>query len=134
MKPLLPAGAFLFDRLSQACNTLQMKVMKASCPVDQLCHYVNDRAAFVILQQLTEHKTRRFHDLIVGIDHISTRTLTKRLRELEACGMIERKSYRESPPRVEYSLTPSGRAFKKVLHAMASWSRTYLPRKKAVAA
>jgi DNA-binding HxlR family transcriptional regulator len=43
--------------------------------------------------------------------------------------MINRTAYREAPPRVEYSLTPSGRAFKKVLHAMANWSSAYLPKK-----
>ncbi|MEK7518733.1 MAG: helix-turn-helix domain-containing protein [Patescibacteria group bacterium] len=112
-----------------------MKVSKAvSCPVDRLCGYVNDREAFVILQRLAESKSRRFSELMDDVGKTSSRTLTKRLRELEACGMITRKVYREAPPRVEYSLTPSGRAFKKVLHAMASWSRTYLPRKKAVAA
>ncbi len=112
-----------------------MKVSKpVTCPVDRLCHYVNDRTAFVILQRLSEKKIRRFSDLVTDVGETSTRTLTKRLRELEACGMILRKSYREAPPRVEYSLTPSGRAFKKVLHAMATWSRTYLPKKKAIAA
>lgn len=107
--------------------------MKTSCPVDRLCAYVNDRAAFVILQRLAEHAPRRFTDLIADLGSTSSRTLTKRLRELEACGMIQRKSFRESPPRVEYSLTPSGRAFKKVLHAMARWSRAYLPKEKRIA-
>jgi len=112
-----------------------MKVSKAaSCPVDRLCGYVNDREAFVILQRLAERKSRRFSELMDDVGKTSSRTLTKRLRELEACGMISRQTFREAPPRVEYSLTPSGRAFKKVLHAMASWSRTYLLRKKAVAA
>lgn len=112
-----------------------MKVSKVqACPVDRLCGYVNDREAFVILQRLAENKSRRFSELMADVGQTSSRTLTKRLRELEACGMISRKVYREAPPRVEYSLTPSGRAFKKVLHAMAAWSRTYLPKKKAVAA
>ena len=111
-----------------------MKVSKpVSCPVDRLCGYVNDREAFVILQRLAENKSRRFSELLDDVGRTSSRTLTKRLRELEACGMITRKVYREAPPRVEYSLTPSGRSFKKVLHAMATWSRAYLPRKKSIA-
>ena len=106
-----------------------MKVSKASCPVDRLCGYVNDREAFVILQRLAENKSRRFSELLEDVGKTSSRTLTKRLRELEACGMINRTAYREAPPRVEYSLTPSGRAFKKVLYAMADWSKAYLPKK-----
>ncbi len=108
-----------------------MKVSKtASCPVDRLCGYVNDREAFVILQRLAEQKSRRFSELLSEVGKTSSRTLTKRLRELEACGMITRTSYREAPPRVEYALTQSGRAFRKVLNAMASWSQTYLPARK----
>lgn len=106
-----------------------MKVSKDQCPVDMVCRLVQDRAAFVLLRRLTEHPSRRFSELMDDVGGISTRTLTIRLKELEGCGMISRKAYREAPPRVEYSLTASGKAFRKVLNSMADWSKKNLPAK-----
>jgi len=104
-----------------------MKVSKQACPVDTVCRLVQDRAAFVLLRRLSEHPSRRFSELLDDVGGVSTRTLTLRLRELQACGMIDRTAYREAPPRVEYTLTPSGRAFRKVLNSMADWSKNNLP-------
>ena len=55
---------------------------------------------------------------------ISPKTLTDRLRSLEQHGLVERASYAEIPPRVEYRLTPAGRTLEPVLAALADWGRT----------
>jgi DNA-binding HxlR family transcriptional regulator len=39
---------------------------------------------------------------------ISTKVLNERLRKLVAYGLLVRCAYAESPPRVEYALTPNG--------------------------
>ena len=39
----------------------------------------------------------------------SSKTLTIRLKELEKNGILNRQSFNEIPPRVEYRLTPKGR-------------------------
>ncbi len=49
---------------------------------------------------------------------ISTKTLTQRLRELEAQGIIDRHVYAEVPPHVEYSLTTKGRQIQPVMAAL----------------
>ena len=51
------------------------------------------------------------------------RALTDRLRDLEQHGLVERVSYAEIPPRVEYSLTERGRTLEPVLSALADWGR-----------
>lgn len=52
--------------------------------------------------------TLRFGELKDGLPGIGSRTLSQRLKELEAQGIIERKVYAEVPVRVEYKLTPKG--------------------------
>ena len=47
--------------------------------------------------------------------------LAARLRALEAAGVIERRRYRDHPPRFEYHLTTSGRDLRQVLQALRAW-------------
>lgn len=61
-----------------------------------------------IIIVLGQHETLRFHELKEGLASISSRTLTQRLRDLEAQGLVRRKLYDEMPVRVEYSLTRKG--------------------------
>lgn len=57
---------------------------------------------------LGQRGTLRFHELKEALVGISGRTLTQRLRDLEAQGLVDRKLYDEMPVRVEYSLTRKG--------------------------
>jgi hypothetical protein len=47
--------------------------------------------------------------------------LTARLRKLEQAGVIERRLYREHPPRYEYLLTDAGRELQPILLALKEW-------------
>ncbi len=68
---------------------------------------------------------RRFGRILQTLPGISTVTLTLRLRELEAAGIVDRRSYREMPPRVDYSLTLKGRALRPVLEALREFERVW---------
>jgi DNA-binding HxlR family transcriptional regulator len=70
--------------------------------------------------------TRRFRELEQSLAGISTRTLAERLRALERSGLVRRRSYPESPPRVEYELTDRGRELLPVVDAMATFGRSLL--------
>ncbi|MCV4725282.1 helix-turn-helix transcriptional regulator, partial [Escherichia coli] len=48
--------------------------------------------------------------------------LNQQLRHLENDGLVRRVAYAESPPRVEYSLTPWGQALCPALDALLKWS------------
>ncbi|MEX0673901.1 MAG: winged helix-turn-helix transcriptional regulator [Gaiellaceae bacterium] len=63
----------------------------------------------------------RFCALRAAVPRIGDKMLARRLAELEAEGIVERAQYSEIPPRVEYSLTPAGRALEPVIAAMAHW-------------
>ena len=63
----------------------------------------------------------RFGELKRGLKGISEKVLAQHLRELEKDGIIQRKVYAEVPPKVEYSLTASGKTLKPILDAMHEW-------------
>ena len=56
---------------------------------------------------------------------MSQKVLTSNLRDMEACGLVNRKVYAEVPPRVEYSLTDAGMSLRPVLDAMTQWGMAY---------
>jgi DNA-binding HxlR family transcriptional regulator len=106
-----------------------MKVLKQECAVDRLCQIFSDRVSFIILERLRERSPQRFGMLLSATAPVSSRTLTLKLRTLTACGVISQERFAERPPRVEYRLTKSGKAFSKVLREMTVWSKRYLPKK-----
>ena len=71
-------------------------------------------------------ETKRFKELERSIEGINTRMLVKELKQLEESGIISREVFAEVPPRVEYSLTPKGKALKNVLMEMQSWGRKFV--------
>jgi DNA-binding HxlR family transcriptional regulator len=63
----------------------------------------------------------RFNELKKRLGAISATSLTERLKELEQRGIVRRRVYPESPPRVEYSLTRKGRELHVLLLQLADW-------------
>ena len=51
--------------------------------------------------------------------------LTANLRQMESDGLVHREVFAEVPPRVEYSLTDTGRSLKPIIDAMRSWGEAY---------
>lgn len=58
---------------------------------------------------------------------ISRKVLTQQLRELERDDLIQRQTYSESPPRVEYSLTSLGETLEPITDLMCDWGKEQLP-------
>jgi DNA-binding HxlR family transcriptional regulator len=67
----------------------------------------------------------RFNELQRRTGEITQRMLTKQLRDLEASGLVHREIYPEIPPKVEYSLTTSGKTLKPILHSLRKWGDLY---------
>ncbi len=59
------------------------------------------------------------------VPEISDRLLSERLKELEAEGIVVRRVIEGSPVRVEYSLTPKGKALEPVVSQLKSWAREW---------
>ena len=67
----------------------------------------------------------RFGELRRAVFGISEKMLIQSLKELEKDGLVNRKVYRQVPPKVEYSLTEIGKSFVPVLNAMFNWGQSY---------
>lgn len=91
-----------------------------SCPVARAVAVLDGKWTILIIRDLLGG-VRRFSDLRASLVGISPKTLTDRLRELEAEGIVTRTVYAEIPPRVEYELTASGRRLHPVIDALAIW-------------
>jgi len=55
----------------------------------------------------------------------SSRTLAARLKELQRSGILERQSYNETPPRVEYRLTMKGQELVESIIGLLQWMRKW---------
>ncbi|SRR5258706_7233026 len=96
------------------------------CPVMYALSIINPKWSVPILLELylQEHSVR-FNTLERALSPVTQKELSKRLRELEKVGVITRALYPEIPPRVEYSLTESGKALIPLLKALTAWSFNY---------
>jgi DNA-binding HxlR family transcriptional regulator len=95
------------------------------CPIANAARLLGDRWTLVILRDLAEG-ARRFSELEEASGGISPRTLADRLRQMEGQGLISRESFREIPPRVQYTLTSKGLATLPVIEALRTFGDHWL--------
>ena len=96
-----------------------------TCPVCQTAEIISGKWTLLIIRDLAEGACR-FCELERSLAGISPRTLSRRLRALEAEGIIERRTYAEVPPRVEYCLTAKGKALVPMIDYMRHYGRQWL--------
>jgi len=97
--------------------------MEENCPIAQWLSVLSRKWALFILHELTEKQTMRFTDIQRSIPTITPRTLSLRLKELHAIGLIEKKIYSEIPPRVEYTVTHKGRELRTFFKQFDAWAK-----------
>ena len=97
-----------------------------TCSVAACAEIIGAKWTALLVHDLSEGP-RRFSELEHSCAGISPRTLSERLRALEDEGILERRSYAESPPRVEYELTDKGRALLPIIDAMREFGHEWLP-------
>lgn len=98
-----------------------------TCPVCRTAEIVCGKWTLLVIRDLAEGRSR-FCELERSLQGISPRTLSLRLRALEEEGVVERQTYPEVPPRVEYALTDKGRALVPLIEDMRVYGRTWLGR------
>ena len=99
-----------------------------NCPVEATLELIGGKYKALILWHLSQG-ILRFSELRQVIKGATPKMLTQQLRELEANGLVHREVYPVIPPKVEYSLTETGRSLMPVLVAMRDWGADYLRRK-----
>jgi DNA-binding HxlR family transcriptional regulator len=73
-----------------------------------------------------QHGPVRYGQLRRLLSGVSTKMLTQALRELEADGLVARQEFAEVPPRVEYTLLPSGRQLLPFIDQLRGWAETQM--------
>ena len=100
-------------------------VPNSDCPVCRTADIVCGKWTLLVIRDLAEARSR-FCELERSLEGISPRTLSLRLRALEEEGILERRTYPEVPPRVEYALTEKGRALVPIVESMRAYGTEWL--------
>jgi len=96
-----------------------------SCAVAACAEIIGAKWTALLVHDLSEGP-RRFTELEHSCAGISPRTLSERLRALEDEDLVLRRSYAESPPRVEYELTEKGESLLPIIDAMRRFGHEWL--------
>ena len=96
-----------------------------TCPVCMTAEIVCGKWTLLLVRDLSEGHSR-FCELERSLAGISPRTLSLRLRALEEEGIVERQTFPEVPPRVEYALTEKGRALLPIIDDMRAYGEDWL--------
>lgn len=94
----------------------------AHCPIRNVLSHISGKWPILILCILSENKRTRFNAISKALPDISSKVLSNTLKSLEADGLVERHSYAEIPPRVEYALTELGISLMPILGELIGWA------------
>jgi len=95
------------------------------CPVAMAAEILGARWTLVLLRELVVGSTR-FNDLRRGVPRMSPALLSKRLKDLEAAGIVTRSPVVGEPGAFEYRLTEAGRELKPVIEAIGCWGQRWI--------
>ena len=92
----------------------------SDCPVERTLRIIGGKWTLLVLRDLFTG-TKRFGELLTSLEGVSPKTLSDRLKELEAEGIITKTVFAEVPPRAEYTLTDKGHSLWEILEAIRRW-------------
>ena len=90
------------------------------CPIETTLKMLGCKWKVLIIRELLTG-TKRFCELKKSVTGITQKVLTSKLREMEELGLLERKVYDQTPPKVEYTLTDIGYSLREVLETLKTW-------------
>lgn len=101
-------------------NSARFNPFDALCPSRDVLALIGGKWSLLILCLLKDGSMRT-GTLMRNVSGISQKMLTQTLRDLERSGVIERISYSEVPPRVEYRLTEMGETLSPLVFQLEQW-------------
>lgn len=112
--------------LDGTCDAGDLDVLDPDCPSRVVFGRIGERWSMFVILALAG-RTLRFTQLRSRVGVVTPKVLTETLRALEADGLVERRAFADSPPRVEYSLTPLGASLLEPIQAMRIWAEAHVP-------
>ena len=111
-------------------NSIVMADIKAeylACPIRQVISRFGDKWSMLVLFMLHRSETGilRFNEIRHLMTDCSQKMLSQTLKNLEQCHLVHRQVYPEVPPRVEYSLTDTGKSLMPAIMALITWGKEH---------
>ncbi|WP_129717442.1 helix-turn-helix domain-containing protein [Pedobacter sp. SYP-B3415] len=113
------------DELQSVIISENQAFMEDNNPMTMTLKIIGGKWKLTILNRIREECPMRFGVLRKKLAHITQATLSMQLKELERDGILERAAFAETPPRVEYKLTPIGKELIPIMDALCDWGRSY---------
>jgi DNA-binding HxlR family transcriptional regulator len=95
------------------------------CPLARALDVVGDRWAMLVVRELS-FSPKRFTDLEQRLDGIAPNLLSRRLKELEAAGVVDRRRLDPPAAATVYELTEKGRGLETAMFELAKWGIGFL--------
>jgi DNA-binding HxlR family transcriptional regulator len=87
---------------------MEINISDENCPLRKSLEVIGGKWTMLIIYQINE-RTIRYGELKRSVVGISEKMLISQLKFLTEKGIVNKKSYPEIPPRVEYTLTEMGK-------------------------
>ena len=94
------------------------------CPFQATLDLIGRKHTLTVLWALRSAGPHRFNE-IKAAAQVNQVTLSQRLSELQAAGLVAREAFAEIPPRVEYRLTAMGEDLMPLMDALDAWAERY---------
>jgi DNA-binding HxlR family transcriptional regulator len=98
-----------------------------SCGLEAALDVIGGKWKVLILWQLRD-QSRRFGELRRMVSGISEKMLIQHLKEMEADGIVNRRDFKEVPPRVEYAMTRFGESLCAAVAPLCEWGVLHMKR------
>jgi len=92
------------------------------CPLDGVIETIGKKWSLLVVNEIGNHGSLRYNDLLKELKGISPSTLTLMLKELVKEEILSRHAFNEIPPRVEYSLTDRGKELRVAIMPLIKWA------------
>ena len=104
-----------------------IKAEYLACPIRQVVSRFGDKWSMLVLFMLNRSETGvlRFNEIRRLMTDCSQKMLSATLKNLEQSHLVHREVYPEVPPRVEYSLTETGRSLMPAIIALIDWGKEH---------
>ena len=98
-----------------------------ACPIRNVISRFGDKWSMLVLYQLhvSETGVLRFNEMRRLMTDCSQKMLSQTLKNLEQSHLVHREVYPEVPPRVEYSLTETGKSLMPAIIALIEWAQAH---------
>jgi len=98
-----------------------------ACPIRRVVSRFGDKWSLLVLFMLNKSETGvlRFNEIRRLMTDCSQKMLSQTLKNLEQSHLVHREVYAEVPPRVEYSLTETGKSLMPSVLSLIEWAMVH---------